>query len=893
MREKILLLAALIIVAMDAKAGVEVGKLTVEGRENPMGIDEPHPRFGWQIYGDENDIIQTSYRIIISSEPELAESLKGDVWDSGEISSQCSQWVEPAFPVEPNKEYYWRVKVTTNKGLAPWSQVARWSTGMMAEEWKGCWIGSDSLFAGDSMEKHSRVASRYLRKTFSLKDKVKRATAHICGLGLYKLEINGKKAGNAELAPLGTEYTKTLLYDTYDVLPLLSEDNTILITLGAGNFFAVRQNYQTNVRRTFGLPQVIMNIILEYENGLSDTIATDKSWLFTADGPVRYSNFYDGETYDATKGLYGVFGSDYDTSSWLPVSEMPSPGGKLTGNVSPPITVYATDSPQSVSYCGDKRYILDFGTNGAGRIRLDISRLTESDTIRFRFAEMLDSDGKSLYTNNLRSAQATDFYIGSEKHNGEWTTEFTYHGFRFCEVTGLDSLAASSITRELLADFMPDDGTTLYVEADECPSVLNDILDCARRGIRSNYKGMPLDCPQRDERMPWLGDRVAGCLGESYMMDNRALYAKWMQDICDCQRADGNLSDVSPAYWSLYTNNISWPAALPFGLDMLYRQYGDLRPMRLHYDNVKKFLAYMRRKFWSDGLITKDKYGDWCLPPESLNLIHSKDSTRITPGELISSAYYCYICRIMARYAKIFQEEDSAKFAADVAYFDKEASTTEEAINAKYYSEGNYANGTITANLLAASMGIVREEWRDSVDRSIIDRVRADKYHVSCGVIGIQWLMRHLSDSGNGCLAYKIVSRKSYPSYGYMIDNGATTIWELWNGNTADPSMNSANHVMLLGDLVTWSYEYLGGIRPESPGFSHILLSPDFSIGDVDLVNASHPTPYGIVKSEWRRTSEGVVWDVEVPANTKATVIIPNKEPTEVGSGRHRFSFPN
>ncbi len=386
--------------------------------------------------------------------------------------------------------------------------------------------------------------------------------------------------------------------------------------------------------------------------------------------------------------------------------------------------------------------------------------------------------------------------------------------------------------------------------------------------------------------MPWLGDRTTGCLGESYLMDNHALYAKWMGDIEDSQRQDGNISDVSPAYWRLYTNNVTWPAAFPFGCDMLYRQYGDLRPFAEHYASIKKYLSYMKTHFCKEGLITQDKYGDWCMPPERLDMIFSKDPTRITNGELISSCYYVYLCRMMARYA------GQLNFTADARTFGAEADTMAEAINGKYLRKDGYDNNTITANLLPLAMGIVPEERREAVQKKMVGVIEANGAHVACGVIGIQWLMRYLADIGRNDLAYKMATQTTYPGWGYMIANGATTIWELWNGNTADPAMNSGNHVMLLGDLLPWCYERLGGIRPLEPGFRRMEIKPDFSLTALNKVEVAHPSPYGVIKSGWRRDGDGLLeWEVVIPANTSAVLTLPDGTKKEVLSGTHHFSL--
>lgn len=885
MRRILFLFLFIPLLTVDANAVTTISHLTVEGRPEPSGLDVTVPRFGWRIVSDENNVVQKSYRIIVASSRELLDSNTGDVWDSGTVHSDSSQWVGyKGSPLLPNRDYYWKVTVKTNKGKTPASLSSRWSTGLISpNNWRGEWIGLDSLIPGERLDRHGMLASRYLRKSFNTGKAVRRAVIHISGLGNYVLHINGRRVGDDVLTPLPTEYGRTVAYDTYDVTSLIGRDNAVGVALAGGNYLGMVQNFQTNVRTSYGMPRLIANLIVEYTDGGSDTIATDNTWRLTADGPVRNASGYDGELYDARKELGNWTEPEYDDSGWGNACVMKSPGGRLRGCLAPNMHVYQTDRPVSLRRYGG-RYIADFGTNGAGRVRLRLHG-NSGDTVRIRHAELLESGDSSLYVANLRGAFATSTYVCNGR-SAEYAPDFTYYGFRYVEITGAGELRPEDITRELIADRMDDADTDFFAMDASGNNMLNDIVANARRGIRSNYKGMPVDCPQRDERMPWLGDRTTGCLGESYMMDNHALYAKWTGDICDAQRPDGNISDVCPAYWRLYNGNITWPAALPFACDMLYRQYGDLRPMRAGYDAFRKFLSFVRKKNYAGGLVVYDRYGDWCVPPESPKLVHSKDPARQTDGRLISSAYYYYLCNLMQRYAKRFG------YVSDADYYGREAALTLQSVNDSFLVADNYSNGTVTANLLPLAMDMVPQDRRTAVSDNLMTAI-TDKNdtHVSSGVIGIQWLMRYLSESGHGDTAYRLATTDTYPGWGYMVKQGATTIWELWNGDTANPSMNSANHVMLLGDLLPWCYEYLAGIRPDEsvPGFRHIVFKPDHTVKALKGVSASHRSPYGVIKSCWKRIGGDIKITVTVPPNTTAEVHLPSGKVKRIGSGRYVF----
>jgi len=833
------------------------GRLTVEGREAPMGLDELHPRFGWQIVSDRKNVMQKGYRLLVATSEQLCREGLADVWDSGCCNNGQSQWVEYGGPaLEPDTRYFWRVITWTREGRSE-SDVQQWSTGLLsADNWQGYWIGFDSITPDVKMERHSRIAVRHLRKQFAVSKPLRRATAYVCGLGYYILDIDGRRVGDYLLAPAPTQYDKAVIYDTYDITDRLAGSQgsrQIDVQLAGGYFFSMTQNFETNVRSTYGMPKLLMNIVIEYEDGTKETIATDTTWQVAIDGPIRYANLYDGALTDYRQ----------KPAEWMPAERVAAPCGILRGNSIGGVRSYATEYAEKLTETAPKRYILDFGTNNTGRIYLPSVKIARGDTVTVRYAETLDKEG-GLYTENLRQAENTDRFIG-DGNSQCLTTEFLWHGFRYAEVSGLSKSDVSRMRRQLMTDDLLSSASVDIIATD---SILNRVLDNARRGILSNYKGIPMDCPQRDERMPWLGDRTMGCFGESYLTHNHTLYAKWLQDICDAQRSDGRISDVSPSYWRLYNQNITWPAALPFGMEMMRLHYGDERPMKKYSDNVRRFLECAKEKSGKDGLITYDRYGDWCVPPASLTEVHTKDAARLTDGALISSCYYYYICRMMG--------------------MDEEAQVTRDAINRTFLKDGCYANGTITANLLPLAMDIVPESDKMAVQQSFETRL---KDNIDCGVIGISWLMRYLEKCGLGSKAYRIASTKEYPGWGYMVENGATTIWELWNGNTADPSMNSGNHVMMLGDLIPWVFESLAGIAPdpELPGFRHIIMRPDFSISELNGVNATYPSIYGDITSHWERKGGKVTWSVTIPANTTATIYLPNGKTRKVTSGQYMF----
>ena len=781
----------------------------------------------------------------------------------------------------------------------------------------------------DREEEHSRLSSRYLRKEFGLSNSlhVRRATLYISGLGLYECFINGQRVGDQVLAPMPTDYRRTVLYNAYDVTGLIDHSpltidhseraandgqrsmfnvQCIAVVLGNGRYYTMQQKKKPYKITNFGYPTLRANLIIEYEDGSKTTIATDEKWKLSADGPIRSNNEYDGEIYDARKEFCGLqntaAGADwtmpgYDDSKWMNAERTAIPYGTLRAQMSPGMRVVKTLKPKSVTQKGDK-IIIDMGQNMAGWLKLRLSALAEGDSIIIRYAEKLDSAG-NIWTENLRHAESTDRYYASGRETTDtwWHPVFSYHGFRYAEITGLYSrqFTTDDFVGEVVSDAMEETGSFSCNDI-----ILNKVYANARWGILSNYKGMPVDCPQRDERQPWLGDRTRGCYGEAYLFDNQTLYAKWARDICEAQREDGCIPDVAPAFWNYYSDDLTWAAALPMVLSMLSGHYGDMEPLRKCYPNVKQWLLHIKERYQKDGIVYCGKYADWCVPPEREELIHSEDPARKTDVALISTAYYYYLCRQMTGWARMQQLGD------DASYFEKEARLSKEAFNRKFltinkgtarvpghilYPDSTfYGNNTVTSNLLPYYFGMIDDDYvRQQVEKQII-KALTDQGAITTGVIGTGWLMHALTVMGRTDLAWMLATNKQYPSWGYMAEHGATTIWELWNGDTASPKMNSGNHVMLLGDLLSWLFEHIAGIGAADVGFKHISMNPDFSVDEIDNIDASYNSIYGRIVSRWKKEHGQLLWHIEIPPNTQATALLPDGNMQLLGSGVHELT---
>jgi len=717
------------------------------------------------------------------------------------------------------------------------------------------------------------LPARMLRKEFDVPKKVRRATVYLSGLGLSELYVNGGKVGDAVLSPGLTDYRKHVFYVTYDVTrELRAGRNAIGLLLGNGRFWAPRGVVPVAMV-SFGYPKARLQLEIEYEDGSTARIVTDESWKLTCEGPIRANNEFDGEEYDARREMPGWSRAGFDDSKWEAAQLVSGPDGRLVAQMSEPIRVTQTLRPVKVNRLRPGVYVFDMGQNMVGWCRLRVSG-PKGAVVTLRHAETLKPDG-SLYVDNLRSARATDTYVLKGQGVEVWEPRFTYHGFRFVEVTGYPGVP----TLAALEGRVVHDDMTRIADFQSSNELLNKIHRNILWGVRGNYRSIPTDCPQRDERQGWLGDRSMVSRSESYLHDVASFYAKWMQDIEDSQRDTGSVPVVAPAYWVFYHDDVTWPSTFLFVPGMLYEQYGDRRVLERHYPAMRKWIEYMQR-YIQDGLVPRDQYGDWCVPPESPQLIHSKDPARRTNGTLIGTAYYYFLLKQMARYARILGRPQ------DAPGYEELAERMRAAFEQKFYvrDKGIYDNGTQTSAVLPLAFGITPEANRKAVFDALIRKIEDEsKGHIGVGLVGAQWLMRTLSDYGRPDVAYQIATQKTYPGWGYMIEKGATTIWELWNGDTADPAMNSGNHVMQIGDLGIWLYSYLGGIRPdpENPGYRHAIIRPVVT-GDLRFVKVSHRSMYGLITSHWIRNGSALELRVTVPPNASATVYVPARDAEKV-----------
>jgi alpha-L-rhamnosidase len=850
-------------------SSIKFAAVQTEMRENPEGLGMEKPRFSWKFTSGKPDVMQKAYQIEVAASEKDLRAGSGLLWNSGRVDSDQSVLIEYAGkPLESGMQYFWRVTIWTNQDETVQSDVQHWSAALLKDsDWKAKWIGLNDTENLKVENNRTILPARYLRKEFKAASKLKRAVLYVSGVGSSVCYLNGNVIGDDVFGPLPTWYDASVPYLTYDVTSYIKEgDNAIGVVLGNGRYLTMREKGMMG----FGLPRLIAQLDIEYENGERDLVVSDATWMATHKGPILENNEFDGEKYDARLELGKWTGAGYDASAWKNAELMDAPKGKLIAQLSPSLKMMEEIKPLSVKTVGDGRYIVDMGQNMVGLLQVRLKGKKDKP-ITMRFAEVLKPDGTELYMDNLRGALVTDIYTPANDGPFTWEPLFVYHGFRFAEISGLDyEPAVADFTGKVVYDEMATIGTF-----ETSNDIINKIHKNAYWGIRGNYRGMPTDCPQRDERLGWLGDRTTGAHGESFLFNNALMYNKWLVDIEESMNENGSISVVSPRYWTIFNDDVTWPAAYFYVADMLYKQFGDAHSIKTRYPTMRKWVQHMTDTQMEDYIIMKDTYGDWCMPPEAPELIHSQDPSRKTGGQVLSTTVFYSILQLMQKFAVMNGLPADAKEYADLA------AKIKEAYNKKFFNpeRGQYDNNTVTANMLSLQLGLVPEGYEEKVFANIVEKTEVDcKGHVSVGVLGIQHLMRGLTEHGGLELAYKIVTNETYPSWGYMINNGATTIWELWNGDTANPAMNSRNHVMLLGDLLIWFYENLAGIKndPSAVGFKKIWMEPVFP-EKLSHVNASYESPYGKIKSAWKRDGDKLVWNITIPANTTATVKLPGR----------------
>jgi alpha-L-rhamnosidase len=842
-----------------APAPLSVGSLRCEHKVDPLGIDVVRPRLSWQLRSDARGVVQSAYQLEVTRDGRK-------VWDTGKVLSDRSVLVPYGGPaLESSRRYTWRVRAWDGAGKASaWSAPGHWEMGLLSSgDWKARWIE-----AAQDEGARSSQPSPVLRGTFAVKGKVRSARAYVTSLGLYELEINGKRVGDQLFTPGWTSYHHRLQYQTYDVTGhLRAGENAIGATLGDGwyrGFLAWKDK-----RAVYGDRLALLcQLRIEYADGRTETVGTGEAWKSTT-GPIRSSDIYNGETYDARLERPGWSAPGHPDADWAGVVVVRPRARSLVAPAGPPVRRIEEIRPVKVLKTPAGETVVDMGQNMVGHVRLKV-RGPAGTTVTLRHAEVLDKDG-NFYTANLRAAKQQVKY--TLKGGGEEVYEphFSFQGFRYVSIEGWPGEPTlDGLTGVVVHSDMPATGRF---------TTSNPLLDQLQHNIRWGQKGnfldVPTDCPQRDERLGWTGDAQVFARTAAFNMDVAGFFTKWLGDVAADQQADGAVPHVVPNVLTTpekrESASAAWADAVVIIPWTMYLSYGDTRILEAQYPSMKAWVEHMRARagethLWTTGF----HFGDWLAFAST-----ASDYPGATTGkDLIAAAFYAHSTDLLQRAATVLgKKEEAAEYAALLPKI-KEAWVREFVT-----STGRVGENTQTAYALALQFDLLPESLRAEAARRLAAEVKS-RGHLTTGFVGTPYLCHVLSRFGHADLAYRLLLREEYPSWLYPVKQGATTIWERWDGQKPDGSfqsvgMNSFNHYAY-GAIGEWMYRVVAGLEldPREPGYRHVLAQPQPG-GRLASAEARLQTPYGEAASGWALADGKATVSVTVPPNARGTVRLP------------------
>jgi alpha-L-rhamnosidase len=838
--------------------------LLCEYMSNPIGIDAATPRLKWVLEDTRQGALQQAYQIFVGTDSLGVMRGDANIWNSQKKASSGMLITYNGKTLTPFTKYYWAVQVWDKESkVSQRSKVASFETGMMQmNNWKGAWIS-------DNQDINLKPAP-YFRKEFKPTGKVKSARAYIAAAGLYEIYINGVKVGNHRLDPMYTRFDRRNLYVTYDVTSVVNTSDNVSIGVLLGNGW---YNHQSTAVWNFdkapwrSRPRFCMDLRITYENGDVETIKTDESWKTTL-SPVTFNSIYTGEHQDARIKIKSSDLSAADQKKWKSVNIVSTPSQNIVAQVLHPIRDVEEITPKSMRRINDQRYIYDLGRNIAGvsKIRLHGEPGT---VIRLKHAELLDKDGNLDQSNIIVHYRPTDdtdpfqtdIYTLSGDGDEIFMPHFNYKGFQYVEVVSDKPI---ELTKESLTGIFMHSDVPAVGEINSSNPMINKIWKATNNSYLSNLFGYPTDCPQR-EKNGWTGDAHIASETGLYNFDGITIYEKWLADHRDEQQPNGVLPSIVPSDgWGYeWGNGPDWTSTIAIIPWNIYQFYGDAKLLTDCYDNIKRYVDHITEI--SPSGLTNWGLGDW-VPVKS-----------VTPKEFTSSIYYYTDALILARAAGILKKQ------ADYEKYITLSTKIKDAINSKYLNRetGIYGEGFQTELSAPLYWGIVPDVLKKKVAEKLAQRIIADDKHIDVGLLGTKTILNALSENGYADLAYTVASQETFPSWGWWIKNGATTLLENWPIDAK--SDISQNHIMF-GEIDAWFFKALGGIKPdpEKPGFENIILQPYFVKG-LDSFEAKHKGPYGEIVSSWKREANKIAYNVTIPANSTASLILTAKSVSKNG----------
>ncbi|MBN1559609.1 family 78 glycoside hydrolase catalytic domain [candidate division KSB1 bacterium] len=828
--------------------------------ENPLAIDDPTPDLSWKLSSRNVNQKQTAYQIQVAGTIRNLKQGNGDLWDSGKVVSEQNLHVTYAgTPLVSRQKAFWRARVWDEKNrVSEWSAAASCQMGLEAEAWQAKWIGVGEDCCPDSP---ATAPAPHFRTEFTIDQPVRSARAYASGLGYYELYLNGVKVSEDLLAPAPTNYDRRqlrhllyryddqsstrVLYNTYDIACYLKEgENAAGMILGNGW-------YNQRDRRVEGwlwydTPRFILQLELEYENGDTRLITSDESWKATT-GPITHDGIFTGEHYDARLELGSWHSPGYDDSAWQQARAVRPPTGPLQPQLAPPDRAARIVKAVSITHPQEKVFVYDMGEMISGWARLTVSG-ARGDTIAVDFIEELGE-----------SYGQRDLYVIKGDGHETFEPRFTWHAFRHVKVSGASGLSLTDLV-----------GVVVHTAVDmvgrfSCSNELfNKIYDNYIRTQLGNFHGsFSSDCPHR-ERLGYTGDGQLLVESSIYNFDMTQFYRKWINDMADARNVKtGYVPHTAP--FNGGGGGPAWGSAFVIVPWLYYTYYSDLEILRDHYHGMRQWVDYLTTRTDATGLVVREEPNGWCLgdwaTPARIEL----------PEPLVNTCYYYHCADILSRVAPLVGREE------DVSHYEELKRKSRAALQHVYYDDAvqRYWQGRQGADLFPLAFGMTPEEHSAGVLASLVANVEKNARHLDTGILATPLLLEVLTDKGRPDLAFTIMNQRDFPGFHYILNQGATTLWEEWDGR------GSHSHPMY-GSVIRWFFKALAGIQPDPahPGFKHIILKPT-PCGDLTFVKALFHSPYGRIRSDWE-IKDQFIWDIEIPANTTATVYVPAMDRAQV-----------
>lgn len=920
MRRSLTLLVYAVVLLMGCAIKAEVKSkpenLLVDGIKKPTNLHQLLPRLSWHV----PVAVQKAFHIQVASSLSLLRDNQADLWDSQKVASSQSQYVPyEGIPLLSEQRAYWRVKIWDDTdNSSGWSQASSWTMGLLSpSDWQAKWIQVDkpvtsavdeSLanwinFAANPDKKiderkkfilnklKKQQGASYFRYQFDVNKSLVSATLHSTAAGYYEIFVNGQRVDDRIMDPGQTDYDQRILYNSDDVKQwLLNGDNTIAVHLGSGWYNEDIAFSKEGKSLAYGQPSFIAQLSLVYSDGSTELVTTNEDWV-SHPSPVLKEGLFSGEYFDATQQLsYWNINTSADLlTDWLPVKVKASwPTKTLEPQLLPAIKAVKEIKPVAIFNPKPDVWVYDFGQNFTGVPTVNISSLGLNDgqTVYLRFAEWADTHGNISQKSGGGAPQLkqVDAYRANSNAEGQWTPTFTWHGFRYIEVTGLDNRPQlDAITAHLVRSDVEVVGQ--FISSDE---LLNRIHDMALWSYETNLISVPMDCPIR-ERAGWTGDAHAALITGNY---NYGMDAFWKKYLGDFKTSRHVAPAIVPGRRS-HGGNFDWAAAEVIIAWEHYRHHGDVQLLQKQYDSLEEYMTAAERKLSKSLLRTG--YGDWCDPVRKAGMsrVGGRCNPQQTPAIKTTSAFYAHTADLMASISEILGKQDKQ------THYKRLFERVSQQYHKEFYNSETSSYGSQTADAIALKFNMVPARLRESVAAAINKDVIENWHgHASVGALGQTYLYTALSDFGYGDTAFNIFKAQGYPGYSYLLDTlKATTLWERKGGFNpdADPTGKTApgrslNHPFHSG-YDGWFYEGLGGIRlmKNSVGFQEFELKPVF-VNDLEFANVSYKTGYGLISSQWRRSDDKITWEFTVPNNTSAWVVLPNNDREKYNAGTYSLT---